>query len=105
MFLFGVELEVGMYIEELNDAEELGRREGARDEENLSIGEKGVGGRAEEGVGGAVVYGSKRLLVGAGARVLFYPTLLYNVVRNKFQAEFRWWDQIDEVLLYFLHSI
>ncbi|KAI3727439.1 hypothetical protein L6452_16052 [Arctium lappa] len=42
---------------------------------------------------------SRRVLVGAGARALFYPTLLYNVVRNKFQAEFRWWDQIQEFLL------
>ncbi|CAJ1937083.1 unnamed protein product [Sphenostylis stenocarpa] len=41
----------------------------------------------------------KRALVGAGARILFYPTLLYNVLRNKIEAEFRWWDQIDEFLL------
>lgn len=44
-----------------------------------------------------VEFDAKRVLVGAGARVLFYPTLLYNVVRNKIEAEFRWWDQIDEV--------
>ncbi|KAI5383157.1 phosphatidylglycerophosphate phosphatase PTPMT2 [Lathyrus oleraceus] len=42
---------------------------------------------------------AKRALVGAGARILFYPTLLYNVLRNKMEAEFRWWDQIDEFLL------
>lgn len=42
---------------------------------------------------------AKRAFVGAGARVLFYPTLLYNVVRNKLQPEFRWWDQIDQFLL------
>ncbi|KAM7279865.1 hypothetical protein ACFE04_006999 [Oxalis oulophora] len=41
----------------------------------------------------------KRLLIGAGARALFYPTLLYNVLRNKIQPEFRWWDQVDEFLL------
>ncbi|XP_052211338.1 phosphatidylglycerophosphate phosphatase PTPMT1 isoform X2 [Diospyros lotus] len=41
----------------------------------------------------------KRVLVGAGARALFYPTLLYNVVRNKFQEEFRWWDWVDEFVL------
>lgn len=35
--------------------------------------------------------------VGAAARVLFYPTLLYNVVRSKVQAEFRWWDEVDQV--------
>ena len=40
---------------------------------------------------------AKRAVVGAGARVLFYPTLLYNVVRNKLQSEFRWWDEIDQV--------
>ncbi|XP_031474012.1 phosphatidylglycerophosphate phosphatase PTPMT2-like isoform X2 [Nymphaea colorata] len=38
-------------------------------------------------------------LVGLGARALFYPTLFYNVVRNKIQAEFRWWDEVDEFLL------
>jgi len=43
---------------------------------------------------------AKRALVGAGARILFYPTLLYNVLRNKIETEFRWWDQVDEVLLY-----
>ncbi|KAK1266244.1 putative dual specificity protein phosphatase DSP8 [Acorus gramineus] len=42
------------------------------------------------------VSGAKRALVGAGARVLFYPTLLYNVFRNKIQAEFRWWDKVDQ---------
>lgn len=42
---------------------------------------------------------AKRVLVGAGARVLFYPTLLYNVIRNKIQAEFRWWDEVDQYLL------
>lgn len=40
------------------------------------------------------------VLVGVGARVLFYPTLLYNVVRNKIQSGFRWWDEVDKV--YFL---
>ncbi|GER25714.1 protein-tyrosine phosphatase mitochondrial 1 [Striga asiatica] len=42
---------------------------------------------------------AKRILVGAGARALFYPTLLYNVIRNKIQAEFRWWDWIDNYVL------
>ncbi|KAM7515500.1 hypothetical protein LguiA_005083 [Lonicera macranthoides] len=42
---------------------------------------------------------AKRAIVGAGARILFYPTLLYNVFRNKIQSEFRWWDQIDQFLL------
>ncbi|RWW48593.1 hypothetical protein BHE74_00045313, partial [Ensete ventricosum] len=40
---------------------------------------------------------TKKALVGAGARILFYPTLVYNVVRNKMQAEFRWWDEIDQL--------
>ena len=43
---------------------------------------------------------AKRALVGAGARILFYPTLLYNVFRNKIQAEFRWWDEVDQVLFW-----
>lgn len=42
---------------------------------------------------------TKRALVGAGARILFYPTLFYNVFRNKIQAEFRWWDQVDQFIL------
>ncbi|KAJ8750794.1 hypothetical protein K2173_015975 [Erythroxylum novogranatense] len=42
---------------------------------------------------------AKRALVGAGARILFYPTLLYNVFRNKIQSEFRWWDEVDQHLL------
>ncbi|XWS17348.1 hypothetical protein CRYUN_Cryun33cG0059900 [Craigia yunnanensis] len=45
------------------------------------------------------VDGAKRVLVGAGARILFYPTLLYNVFRNKIQSEFRWWDEVDQFLL------
>lgn len=40
---------------------------------------------------------AKRALVGAGARILFYPTLLYNVLRNKIESEFRWWDEVDQV--------
>ncbi|KAJ6813644.1 putative dual specificity protein phosphatase DSP8 isoform X2 [Iris pallida] len=42
---------------------------------------------------------TKRALVGAGARILFYPTLFYNVFRNKMQPHFRWWDQVDQFLL------
>ncbi|KAA8526036.1 hypothetical protein F0562_007864 [Nyssa sinensis] len=76
-----------MYIEELKGGEESGIGE----EEKLSAAEL-VG-------GGIVVSGAKRILIGAGARALFYPTLLYNVVRNKMQAEFRWWDLVDEFVL------
>ena len=73
-----------MYIEELKAGEELGSRE----EEKMS----GVD------VGGSILGSDvKRVLIGAGARALFYPTLLYNVVRNKIQEEFRWWDWVDEV--------
>ncbi|MBA0685808.1 hypothetical protein Goari_013454 [Gossypium aridum] len=49
--------------------------------------------------GRLVVWDAKRVLVGAGARALFYPTLLYNLVRNKIQSEFRWWDRVDEFIL------
>lgn len=49
------------------------------------------------GEGAVVASNTKRVLVGAGARALFYPTLLYNVVRNKIQTEFRWWDRVDQV--------
>ncbi|KAL7160498.1 hypothetical protein ABFS83_01G099300 [Erythranthe nasuta] len=72
-----------MYIEELNE-----RKEG---EDEFS------GGGADVAV--VVWWDAKRVMVGAGARALFYPTLLYNVVRNKIQSEFRWWDWIDEFLL------
>ena len=44
---------------------------------------------------------AKRALVGAGARILFYPTLLYNVLRNKMETEFRWWDEVDQVCFFF----
>ncbi|KAK2650785.1 hypothetical protein Ddye_018274 [Dipteronia dyeriana] len=46
-----------------------------------------------------VVSDAKHVLLGAAARALFYPTLLYNVVRNKIQSEFRWWDRVDELIL------
>ncbi|XP_028115937.1 putative dual specificity protein phosphatase DSP8 isoform X1 [Camellia sinensis] len=76
-----------MYIEELKGGEKLGSRE----EEKLYDAEV---------VGGSIVVADvKRVLVGAGARALFYLTLLYNVVRNKIQAEFRWWDWVDECVL------
>lgn len=65
--------------------------------EELKEGE--VGEVCEEGRWSFGVSDPKRVLVGAGARALFYPTLVYNVVRNKLQAEFRWWDKIDEFVL------
>ncbi|KAF8689362.1 hypothetical protein HU200_041903 [Digitaria exilis] len=42
---------------------------------------------------------AKRAAVGVGARMLFYPTLCYNVVRNRLEAHFHWWDQVDEHVL------
>lgn len=59
--------------------------------------DEGGGKRAD---GGKVIVSddAKRVFVGAGARILFYPTLLYNVFRNKIEADFRWWDEIDQVL-------
>ncbi|KAK1306149.1 putative dual specificity protein phosphatase DSP8 [Acorus calamus] len=56
----------------------------------------------ESGGGGRVAIGLidvKRSAVGVGARALFYPTLLYNVVRNKCESGFHWWDEVDEFLL------
>lgn len=76
-----------MYIEELKGGGEVE----TGGEGNFS------GGDGDSGSGSIVVSDTKRVLVGAGARALFYPTLFYNVVRNKFQAEFRWWDKIGEV--------
>ncbi|OWM84465.1 putative dual specificity protein phosphatase DSP8 [Punica granatum] len=58
-----------------------------------------VDGERDDGQNLTVRVDAKRVLVGAGARILFYPTLLYNVCRNKIQAEFRWWDEVDQFLL------
>lgn len=63
------------------------------------------GSEGEEPILGSVVddrneaFNPKRAMVGVGARFLFYPTLLYNVLRNKIQVEFRWWDEVDQFLL------
>lgn len=51
----------------------------------------------EGGVVMRVAFDAKRAAVGVGARMLFYPTLVYNVVRNRFEPHFHWWDQVDEV--------
>lgn len=71
----------------------------------LGDGDGGLAGQQEQeeeveaSGGGEVVHlKAKRALVGAGARVLFYPTLLYNVLRNRFESDFRWWDRVDKVL-------
>lgn len=71
----------------------------------MRIQELEAGNEAEELVSGSVndgrigAFNPKRAMVGVGARFLFYPTLLYNVLRNKIQVEFRWWDEIDQFLL------
>ncbi|KAK3131629.1 hypothetical protein QOZ80_6AG0509100 [Eleusine coracana subsp. coracana] len=54
---------------------------------------------ARGGPGAAARRKAKEAAVAAAARVLFYPTLLYNVVRSKVQAEFRWWDEVDQFIL------
>lgn len=73
-----------MYI--IEQLQEEGSENGAEEQGSGDISE-----------GAAVSWEAKRVLVGAGARALFYPTLLYNVVRNKIQSEFHWWDRVDEV--------
>ncbi|XP_006359594.1 putative dual specificity protein phosphatase DSP8 [Solanum tuberosum] len=75
-----------MYIEELKEEEG----------EVVNMEEKFCDDTCE---GPLAVSDTKRALVGAGARALFYPTLLYNVVRNKIQTDFRWWDRVDEFIL------
>ncbi|XVE54163.1 hypothetical protein DITRI_Ditri03aG0058500 [Diplodiscus trichospermus] len=73
-----------MKIEELDDGENDWEDKGSNGLKQLQI---------------VRVGGAKRVLVGAGARILFYPTLLYNVFRNKIQSEFRWWDEVDQFVL------
>uniref|UniRef100_A0A9I9D6M4 Dual specificity protein phosphatase DSP8 n=1 Tax=Cucumis melo TaxID=3656 RepID=A0A9I9D6M4_CUCME len=78
-----------MYIEEL------------KEEGELQSGEEGNSGVIVSNLESQSIVRSdvKRIVVGVGARVLFYPTLLYNVFRNKLQTEFRWWDKVDEFIL------
>lgn len=87
----GAPIRAGMRIRELRDG--VGGLEESEDDE-----------REEAATGGEVVavvrLRAKRALVGAGARVLFYPTLLYNVLRNRFETEFRWWDRVDQVIAF-----
>lgn len=80
-----------MYIEELKEGE-------------LQSGEEGNSGVIVSNFESQSIVRSdvKRIVVGVGARVLFYPTLLYNVFRNKLQTEFRWWDKVDEVYIFHL---
>ncbi|KAG2676344.1 hypothetical protein I3843_12G048800 [Carya illinoinensis] len=77
-----------MYIEELKVGEVESGEEGNSCDGDCDFSSRNI-----------VVSDAKRVLIGAGARALFYPTLIYNVVRNKIQAEFRWWDKVDEFIL------
>ncbi|KAK9203438.1 hypothetical protein WN943_013692 [Citrus x changshan-huyou] len=88
-----------MYIEELKGAEEEAVVKNGEEESSESCDQDDSVSDVSEIGKSFVVSDVKRVLIGAGARALFYPTLLYNVVRNKFQAEFRWWDRVDEFLL------
>lgn len=83
-----------MYIEELKGEGEVGSGEEVN---SRCVGDSDFDSGVDFGRKGVVVSDTKRVLIGAGARALFYPTLLYNVVRNKIQAEFRWWDRVAEV--------
>ncbi|WOL06234.1 hypothetical protein Cni_G14966 [Canna indica] len=77
-----------MHIEELGDRDCEGGGGGEEEKSILGV----YGGR----IG---LVDAKMVAVGVGARVLFYPTLMYNVLRNMIQPEFHWWDRVDEFLL------
>ncbi|KAG2332707.1 hypothetical protein Bca4012_017726 [Brassica carinata] len=77
-----------MYIEEVIEKEERSVEEVGGDKEIV------VRSR-----GNVIVLTTKMALVGVGARALFYPTLVYNVVRNKVEAEFHWWDRVAQFIL------
>jgi atypical dual specificity phosphatase len=81
--------------------EELRVGEVERGEEEKELRAVGANKKESEGV---IAWNAKRVFIGAGARALFYPTLLYNVVRNKVQAEFRWWDRVHEVYFSLFHA-
>ncbi|GMJ11004.1 PROTEIN TYROSINE PHOSPHATASE LOCALIZED TO MITOCHONDRION 1 [Hibiscus trionum] len=85
-----------MYIEELKVGEGV---ESAGENEQVES-KSFCGSNVVLGIERSIAeWDAKRVLVGAGARALFYPTLLYNVVRNRIQPEFRWWDRVDEFIL------
>lgn len=92
-----------MYIEEekggeLESGEEVVVVGGVIEKaEKSSVTGKVLCSSGSSGTNAIVVLDVRRVMVGVGARALFYPTLLYNVIRNKVQVEFRWWDWIDEV--------
>ncbi|XP_038682534.1 phosphatidylglycerophosphate phosphatase PTPMT1-like [Tripterygium wilfordii] len=67
--------------------------------EELKVGDEINGGEDQIYADGDVVSDAKRALVLVGARALFYPSLLCNVVRSKMQPEFHWWDRVDQFIL------
>ncbi|RLN18479.1 putative dual specificity protein phosphatase DSP8 [Panicum miliaceum] len=88
-----------MRIEELpGDSGGGGGGEGGEELPQLRRGDCGAG-AGEGGVVMRVAVDAKRAAVGVGARMLFYPTLCYNVVRNRLESHFHWWDQVDEHVL------
>ncbi|XP_031099177.1 putative dual specificity protein phosphatase DSP8 [Ipomoea triloba] len=82
-----------MYIEEVKA---VTIEEEKEEEERVSSGNAEI---LSSDTRGTLVVDVRKVVVGVGARALFYPTLLYNVVRNRIQTEFRWWDWIDEFVL------
>ncbi|XP_044950819.1 phosphatidylglycerophosphate phosphatase PTPMT2-like [Hordeum vulgare subsp. vulgare] len=54
------------------------------------------GGTRSCGEGRMTAAAARCRLVGVGARLALYPSLAYNVARNKMEADFHWWDQVDE---------
>ena len=78
-----------MYIEEVIEKEERSVEEVS----NVADGDEEI----VVSRGNVIVLTTKMALVGVGARALFYPTLVYNVVRNKVEAEFHWWDRVAQV--------
>ncbi|XP_010474839.1 PREDICTED: putative dual specificity protein phosphatase DSP8 [Camelina sativa] len=83
-----------MYIEELKEEGDEILISESNPKESIGLG--GVVSSTSSDLG---VWNAKRALVGAGGRALFYPTLIYNLLRNMLQSEFRWWDQVDEYVL------
>ncbi|KAF2613511.1 hypothetical protein F2Q70_00008388 [Brassica cretica] len=80
-----------MYIEEVIEKEERSVEEVS----NVADGDEEI----VVNRGNVIVLTTKMALVGVGARALFYPTLVYNVVRNKVEAEFHWWDRVAQFIL------
>lgn len=79
-----------MYIEEVMEKEERSVEEEVSGDKKIVVSRGNV---------------TKMALVGVGARALFYPTLVYNVVRNKVEAEFHWWDRVAQVYCLYVNSI